>query len=102
MDQSDALDQPTPSKCSPAMRRLGPALGYLLAAVGLVWILYDIRLEKLLGHLTKINWWWVALAIVSDFLFLAEKCYFLLDCIATSLSAAQPNNSTWTRVFAIP
>jgi glycosyltransferase 2 family protein len=68
MDQSDALDQPTPSKCRPAMRRLGPALGYLLAAVGLVWILYDIRLEKLLGHLTKINWWWVALAIVSDIL----------------------------------
>jgi hypothetical protein len=44
------------------MRWLGPALGYLLAAVGLVWVLYDIRFEKPLGHLTKINWWWVALA----------------------------------------
>jgi glycosyltransferase 2 family protein len=68
MDQSDALDQPAPSKFAPAMRRFRPVLGYLLAAAGLAWVLYDTQFEKLLGHLTDINWWWVALAIVCDVL----------------------------------
>jgi glycosyltransferase 2 family protein len=68
MDQSDALNQPTPSRFRPAMRRLRPALGYLLAAAGLAWVLYDIRAEELLRHLTSINWWLVALAMVCDVL----------------------------------
>jgi uncharacterized protein (TIRG00374 family) len=68
MDQSDALEQPTPSKFRLVMRRLRPALGYLLATAGLAWVLYDIQFEKLLGHLTEINWWWVALALVCDIL----------------------------------
>jgi glycosyltransferase 2 family protein len=43
-------------------------LGYLLAGAGLVWVLYDIRFEKLLGHLTRIDWGWLALAIICDVL----------------------------------
>jgi glycosyltransferase 2 family protein len=68
MDQSDALDQPTPSKFRSVMQRLKPVLGYSLAAAGLTWVLYDIQAEELLRHLTSINWWWVALAIVCDIL----------------------------------
>jgi uncharacterized protein (TIRG00374 family) len=68
MDQSDALDPPTPSKIRSAMQRLKPALGYLLAAAGLAWVLHDIRAEELLRHLTSINWRWIALAMVCDVL----------------------------------
>jgi glycosyltransferase 2 family protein len=68
MDQSDALDQPPPSKSRSAMQRLKPALGYSLAAAGLAWVLHDIRAEELLRHLTSINWRWIALAMVCDVL----------------------------------
>lgn len=41
-------------------------LGYLFAGAGLVWVLHDINLAQLPGYLARINWWWVALAIVCD------------------------------------
>jgi len=50
------------------MKWLKPAFGYLLAGAGLVWVLYDIKFEKLLGYLSNINWWWIATAIICDVL----------------------------------
>jgi uncharacterized protein (TIRG00374 family) len=42
------------------------AIGWLLAAAGLIWVLYDIHPSKLAGQLAGIDWRWVALALVCD------------------------------------
>lgn len=44
------------------------AIGWLLAAAGLIWVLHDIHLSRLAGQLAGINWRWVALAMVCDVL----------------------------------
>jgi uncharacterized protein (TIRG00374 family) len=41
-------------------------IGYLFAAVGLIWVLHDIQPERLSGQLTHINWWWIAPALLCD------------------------------------
>lgn len=43
-----------------------PALGCLLAAAGLVWVLHDFQLGQLRGLLANLDWRWIALAIVCD------------------------------------
>ena len=50
----------------PLARWLKPALGYLLAAAGLIWVLHDVHPAKLLEGLTGINWRLIALALVCD------------------------------------
>ena len=42
------------------------AVGWLLAAAGLIWVLRDIHPSKLAGELAGIDWRWVALALVFD------------------------------------
>jgi len=49
-----------------AIRNLQSAIGYLLASAGLIWALHGVQPAKLLGQLTRINWWWMALALVCD------------------------------------
>jgi uncharacterized protein (TIRG00374 family) len=44
------------------------AIGWLLAAAGLIWVLHDIHLSRLPGQLAGIDWRWVALAMVCDVL----------------------------------
>jgi len=44
------------------------AVGWLLAAAGLIWVLHDVHLSRLLGQLAGIDWRWVALALVCDLL----------------------------------
>src|SRR5215475_12550339 len=44
------------------------AVGWLLAAAGLIWVLHDVHLSRLLGQLAGIDWRWVALAMVCDML----------------------------------
>src|SRR5262245_42108842 len=44
------------------------AIGWLLAAAGLIWVLHDIHPSKLAGQLAGIDWRWVALAMVCDVL----------------------------------
>lgn len=44
------------------------AIGWLLAAAGLIWVLRDIHPSKLAGELAGIDWRWVALAMVCDVL----------------------------------
>ena len=44
------------------------AVGWLLAAAGLIWALRDIQPSKLAGELAGIDWRWVALALVCDVL----------------------------------
>jgi len=44
------------------------AVGWLLAAAGLIWVLHDVHLSRLLGQLAGIDWRWVALAMVCDVL----------------------------------
>ncbi len=44
------------------------AIGWLLAAAGLIWALHDIHPSKLGGQLAGIDWRWVALAMVCDVL----------------------------------
>jgi glycosyltransferase 2 family protein len=57
---------------APAITTLGqrilPRLGYIAAAAGLAWVLYDIRPADLLDHVSRIKWWWVALAVFADVL----------------------------------
>jgi len=42
------------------------AIGWLLAAAGLIWVLHDIHLSRLPGQLAGIDWRWVALAMGCD------------------------------------
>ena len=44
------------------------AVGWLLAAAGLFWVLRDIHPSKLAGELAGIDWRWIALALVFDVL----------------------------------
>jgi len=44
------------------------AVGWLLAAAGLIWVLHDVHLSRLLSQLAGIEWGWVALAMVCDVL----------------------------------
>ncbi len=44
------------------------AVGWLLAAAGLIWVLHDIHLSKLPGQLAGIDWRWVAPAMGCDVL----------------------------------
>jgi glycosyltransferase 2 family protein len=48
--------------------RIKSALGYLLAAAGLIWVLHDIHPEKLLEGLAGMNWRLIAPALVCDVL----------------------------------
>ncbi|MBI3951143.1 MAG: flippase-like domain-containing protein [Acidobacteria bacterium] len=57
----------TPARKS-AWRAIKPTLGYLLAVVCLVWVFHDAHVDRLLDHITTINWWWVAVAIGFDIL----------------------------------
>jgi len=49
-----------------AIRNPQSAIGYLLALGGLIWVLRDLQPANLLGQLTRINWWWIAVALVCD------------------------------------
>src|SRR5215470_4094557 len=58
------------------------AIGWLLAAAGLIWVLHDIHLSRLPGQLAGINWRWVALAMICDvlaYLVQAVRWQFLLE-----------------------
>jgi uncharacterized protein (TIRG00374 family) len=44
------------------------AVGWLLAAAGLIWVLHDIHPSKLAGQLAGIYWRWVALAMICEVL----------------------------------
>src|SRR5215510_12351841 len=44
------------------------AIGWLLAAAGLIWVLHDIHPSKLAGELAGIDWRWIALAMICDVL----------------------------------
>jgi glycosyltransferase 2 family protein len=44
------------------------AVGWLLAAAGLIWVLHDVHLSRLPGQFAGIDWRWVALAMVCDML----------------------------------
>jgi glycosyltransferase 2 family protein len=44
------------------------AVGWMIAAAGLIWVLRDIHPSRLAGQLTGIDWRWVALAMVCDVL----------------------------------
>src|SRR5215470_4653784 len=44
------------------------AVGWLLAAAGLIWVLHDVHLSRLPGQLAGIDWRWVALAMACDVL----------------------------------
>ena len=41
------------------------AVGWLLAAAGLIWVLHDVHLSRLPGQFAGVNWRWVALAPLS-------------------------------------
>jgi uncharacterized protein (TIRG00374 family) len=43
-------------------------LGYLLPALGLLWVFYNIHAKRLLEGVAAIMWWWVAAAVVCDIL----------------------------------
>lgn len=44
------------------------ALGYVFAALCLVWVFHDVKIGELTGSMAAINWWWVSGAIAFDIL----------------------------------
>lgn len=50
------------------MDQVKAALGYLLAAAGLIWVLHDVHPGRLRSSFSHLDWRWIALAIVCDIL----------------------------------
>ena len=60
---ADELIAP-PTKSS--LQWLKPALGYVLAIGGLVWVLHDFQLSQLRELVSHLDWRWIALAVACD------------------------------------
>ena len=54
-------------------RQVHMVAGYLIAAVGLVWVFHDVQLDAMLRSMRDLRWPWVALAIVVDVLSYATQ-----------------------------
>ncbi|MGE0129238.1 MAG: lysylphosphatidylglycerol synthase transmembrane domain-containing protein [Blastocatellales bacterium] len=91
-----------PTEKPPAAQRLKPLLAYLFAGVGLAWVLHDIRLEQLPSHFVRINWSWVALAIVCDILgYVCQgvRWQLLLQPVSRKLSWPQATQAVYAGLF---
>jgi glycosyltransferase 2 family protein len=65
MDEPDNTLSPAPK----SLRRfIQPALGYLVAAACLFWVLHDVHLREILSVSANIQWRWVTAAIAFDLL----------------------------------
>lgn len=62
-----AFDEVIPSP-RPSMQWAKPALGYLLAAAGLLWVLHDFQFGQLRALVANLDWRWIAMAVVCDVL----------------------------------
>jgi uncharacterized membrane protein YbhN (UPF0104 family) len=63
---NDTITLPETTERRSLAKWLKPALGYLPAVAGLIWVLRDIHPAKLREGLTGINWRLIALALVCD------------------------------------
>jgi uncharacterized protein (TIRG00374 family) len=67
MDEPDgALSSSEPAARKSPRRFVQPALGYLVAAACLVWVLHDVHPREILKAGVNIQWRWVAAAIAFD------------------------------------
>ncbi|MGE0129282.1 MAG: lysylphosphatidylglycerol synthase transmembrane domain-containing protein [Blastocatellales bacterium] len=67
MDEVTAtFDEVAAHSAKPSMQWMKPALGYLLATAGLVWVLHDFELGRLRALVASLDWRWIALAVVCD------------------------------------
>jgi uncharacterized protein (TIRG00374 family) len=64
----DTMNQERKTIDSDGRRWLGPALGYLLAVFGLVWVFHDFHPAEFWRQVVGIDWWWVLPALVLDVL----------------------------------
>ncbi|MGE0130572.1 MAG: lysylphosphatidylglycerol synthase transmembrane domain-containing protein [Blastocatellales bacterium] len=77
------------------------AIGWLLAAAGLIWVLRDIHLSKLAGQLAGINWRWIALAMACDlaaYLVQAVRLQLLLEPVGR-ISLLQATQAIYAGLF---
>ncbi len=56
-------------------RILRQVIGYAIAVACLVWVFYGTHPERLLGQIGDINWGWVAVGIIFDFLSYLSQAY---------------------------
>jgi uncharacterized protein (TIRG00374 family) len=49
-----------------ALKTRGAWIGYIIALGCLIWVFHDVEWASLFANLPTMNWWWVALAVVSD------------------------------------
>jgi uncharacterized protein (TIRG00374 family) len=69
MDKPDnALSLSGPAARRSPWRFIQPALGYLVAAACLAWVLHDVHPREILKLTTRVNWGWVTAAIAFDIL----------------------------------
>jgi len=52
----------------PIARIIRRAIGYLLAALGLVWVFHGVQLDRLMVSARTMNWWWLVPAVLCDVL----------------------------------
>jgi hypothetical protein len=64
----DTMNQERKTIDSDGRRWLGPALSYLLAVFGLVWVFHDFHPAEFWRQVVGIDWWWVLPALVLDVL----------------------------------
>jgi uncharacterized protein (TIRG00374 family) len=43
-------------------------IGYLIALACMVWVFHDVHIGQVLKTMTRINWWWIPLAVIFDIL----------------------------------
>jgi glycosyltransferase 2 family protein len=64
-----STERPEPfmeNSLTPLSRAWKTTLGYLIGVLCLVWVFHDVRFKELMGSLTAIDWWLVAIAVVFD------------------------------------
>lgn len=67
MDEVTAtFDEVIAPAVDPSMQWVKPALGYVLAGAGLIWVLHDFQLGHLRALVANLDWRWIALAIAFD------------------------------------
>jgi len=64
MDTGSTLNSGT----APAGDLWKRAAGYLIGAACLVWVFHGIHVERMLGYIGAMNWWWVIPAVACDVL----------------------------------
>ncbi len=95
------MDQAIAKPGDGGTRAAGPwtVAGRLFALVGLVWVLRDLNLSDLRGHLVHANWWWIAAALIADTVsYVGQGCRWRM-LLGRALTLARATQAIYAGLF---